>query len=164
MGKEIGNMQLTSFCNDPWHPCGVLNTNHPELKRKNISEETMVSTVPLGNSWRLSYGRGWDIQLVLFNQACCAIQLKKTTNLSYSTKPAVQFNWKREKTNRFGNQIFHFLWKMPLLHLNFLWSWLNETKLSGAITFLYDMQSLYDLHVGIQLYTRQTTWLMIDSD
>lgn len=50
MGKEIGNMQLTSFCNDPWHPCGVLNTNHPELKRKNISEETMVSTVPLGNS------------------------------------------------------------------------------------------------------------------
>lgn len=76
--KEIGNGQCTLFWHDPWHPWGILSTSHPELKRKlGISDDVRVSCILENITWNIPYGRGWDNQVTLFNQACSTISVKQ---------------------------------------------------------------------------------------
>lgn len=76
INKVIGNGQTTSFWYNPWHPWRILNVKHPELKRKlQITDDVNFATVLEGRLWKLSFGRGWDNQIIQFNQARRDIEL-----------------------------------------------------------------------------------------
>lgn len=88
--KELWNRQSTSFWHDSWHPWGVLNITHQLRRKLIISDDAKVSTVLDGHSWRLTYGRGWDNQVVLFSQACNSIHVKtRRWSLDLETKPCL---------------------------------------------------------------------------
>lgn len=67
ISKVIGNGKTTSFWHDLWHPWGILDLKHHELRWKlQINNDAKVSNVLEGQSWRLPFGRGWDYQVSQF--------------------------------------------------------------------------------------------------